>query len=95
MLSGFTARACLRWALSQNHKGQNAKVTRFSPLSAQCEAGNVKVVRAKWNDSFFAECENFPEATHDDQPDSAAGGFEMLARPQKVTAGAPIFRRAV
>jgi len=83
-LSGYVAKPSLT---------QKDKVTRFSPLSAQCEAGNVKVVNAKWNDAFFSECENFPEAAHDDQPDAAAGGYEMLAKPQKITAGPALFGR--
>jgi len=82
-LAGFNASASL---------SQKDKVTRFSPLSAQCEAGNVKVLKAPWNDAFITECENFPEATHDDQPDSAAGGYDMLVEPQKITAGASIRR---
>jgi len=36
------------------------KVTRFSPFSAQCEAGNVIVVRGSWNERFFEQLENFP-----------------------------------
>lgn len=43
------------------------KQTRSLPVSAQCEAGNIKVLRAPWNDAFFSELENFPEGAHDDQ----------------------------
>ncbi len=63
------------------------KITRAAPLSAQAEAGNVKLLRGPWNDAFLAELENFPEG-HDDQVDAAAGAFDMLTR-----AGEPRVRR--
>lgn len=54
------------------------KVTRSLPVSAQAEAGNIKVLRAKWNDEFFRELENFPEGLHDDIVDALSGGFLMI-----------------
>lgn len=54
------------------------KVTRASPVSAQAEAGNIKVKRAKWNDDFFKELENFPEGNHDDIVDALSGAFLMI-----------------
>ena len=43
------------------------KITRAKPVSAQCEFGNVMVLRAPWNKELFDELENFPEGKHDDQ----------------------------
>jgi len=57
------------------------KITRAGPLSAQAEAGNVKLLRGKWNREFLAELENFPEG-HDDQVDAAAAAFEALTGTQ-------------
>lgn len=54
------------------------KVTRCLPVSAQSEAGNIKVLRAKWNDDFFRELENFPEGNHDDIVDALSGAFLMI-----------------
>jgi len=54
------------------------KETRARPVSAQCEVGNVKVLRCIWNDSFFNEIENFPEGGHDDQVDALSGSFNEL-----------------
>ena len=54
------------------------KVTRASPVSAQAEAGNIKVLRAKWNEDFFKELENFPEGKHDDIVDALSGAFLMI-----------------
>ena len=55
------------------------KETRAKPVSAQCEAGNLMVLRAPWNDEFFNELENFPEGNHDDIVDTLSGAFNELA----------------
>lgn len=56
------------------------KVTRFSPFSAQAEAGNVYVVRGPWNERWLSELENFPpDKGHDDDADSTAQAFNALA----------------
>ena len=59
------------------YKVTKDKVTRASPVSAQAEAGNIKVLRGKWNEDFFKELENFPEGSHDDIVDSLSGAFLM------------------
>lgn len=74
MLSGYDAR-------SSTVTGD--KITRFSPFSAQAEAGNVKIVRGAWNERWLSELENFPPETgHDDDADSTAEAFNGLSRPQ-------------
>lgn len=55
------------------------KINRAKPVSAQCEAGNVMVLRAGWNEEFFTELENFPEGTHDDIVDVLSGAFNELS----------------
>jgi predicted phage terminase large subunit-like protein len=55
------------------------KITRCKPFSAQCEANNIKVLRAPWNDEFFNELENFPEGAHDDICDAASGAFNSMS----------------
>lgn len=55
------------------------KITRSKPVSAQSEAGNLRVLRAPWNDDFFNELENFPEGSHDDIVDCLSGGFNAMA----------------
>jgi predicted phage terminase large subunit-like protein len=57
---------------------QSAKITRFSPFSAQAEAGNVKILRGPWNTRWFDELEGFPEASHDDSADSTSRAFNTL-----------------
>ncbi|WP_435371435.1 phage terminase large subunit [Mesorhizobium liriopis] len=55
------------------------KATRAKPASAQAEAGNVKLVRGKWNDTFLDEVCSFPNAQHDDQVDAFADALNELA----------------
>lgn len=57
------------------------KITRFSPFSAQAEAGNVDVLRGEWNDRWFTALEGFPTAKHDDDPDSTSRAFDIVALP--------------
>lgn len=54
------------------------KIARAKPVSAQCEAGNIRVLRAPWNHDFFTELENFPEGSHDDIVDVLSGAFNEL-----------------
>lgn len=56
------------------------KITRAKAVSAQCEAGNVSVLRASWNQEFFNEVENFPDG-HDDIVDCLSGAFNNSSRP--------------
>lgn len=60
-------------------KPSKDKITRALPVSAQCEHGNIKLLRGDWNDSFLNEMENFPDAAHDDQVDALSGAFNELA----------------
>lgn len=55
------------------------KATRAAPFAAQCEAGNVRVVRADWNREFVDELTLFPNGRHDDQVDAASLAFNKLA----------------
>jgi predicted phage terminase large subunit-like protein len=71
MLAGYAARTEV---MSQN------KVTRAKPVSAQCEVGNIRVLRAPWNEEFFRELENFGDdyTGHDDIVDCLSGAFNNL-----------------
>jgi predicted phage terminase large subunit-like protein len=55
------------------------KVTRAAPLSSQAQAGNIYLLRAGWNSEFLDELDAFPNGTHDDQVDAAAGAFQFCA----------------
>ena len=68
MLSGYNVKA---------YKATKDKITRASSVSAQAEAGNIRVLRGFWNEEFFRELENFPEGSHDDIVDALSGAFLM------------------
>lgn len=54
------------------------KVTRAVPFLAACEAGKVSLLKRKWNKVWTDEFEDFPDATNDDQVDTAAIGYNVL-----------------
>lgn len=65
-----------------------SKQDRARPLSAQCEAGNVRLLRGNWNDAFINEACMFPTGQFMDQVDAASRAHaDLLAnRPQDVGA---------
>ena len=46
----------------------------------------VKLIEAKWNDTFVEELCAFPNGAHDDQVDAAAAAFRALVRRRSVRA---------
>jgi phage terminase large subunit-like protein len=54
-------------------------------LSAQAEAGNVKLVRGTWNDAYLNELENFDgsDGCVADQVDASSGAFHLLANVKR------------
>lgn len=66
------------------------KVTRAKPFRAQCEAGNVLLVRGEWNEAYIRELCNFPVGKNDDQVDGSSCAFnavllEPVPEPEWVT----------
>jgi predicted phage terminase large subunit-like protein len=64
------------------------KVEYSRPVSAQAEGksgyGNIKLLRAPWNESFLNELEAFPDGAHDDAVDALSRAFLELTRKQVV-----------
>lgn len=58
------------------------KATRAEPLAAQCEAGNVDIVRGDWNAAFLDEICAFPFGEFMDQVDAASRAFNDLSKPK-------------
>lgn len=56
-----------------------SKEVRAQSLVAQCEAGNVKLVRGTWNEQWLDEVSVFPFGKHDDCVDATADAFNELA----------------
>jgi predicted phage terminase large subunit-like protein len=55
------------------------KESRAQPLQAQAEAGNVKILDAKWNKPYLDVLCDFPTGKHDDDVDGTSGAFNQLA----------------
>lgn len=56
------------------------KEVRAQPVSAAAEAGNVKLIRGRWNTAFLDEVTMFPNGDHDDIVDVLSGAFTDLSR---------------
>lgn len=54
------------------------KVTRASPLAAQINVGNVRMLRAEWNEKLLDEFRMFPNGNNDDQVDGCARAFNAM-----------------
>lgn len=53
------------------------KLTRARAFRAQCQAGNVALLRAPWNKEYLDELANYP-GKHDDQVDGSSCAFNAL-----------------
>lgn len=69
-LSGFTVKAL---------PVTGDKMTRASPLAAQVNVGNVRMVRGDWNRATIEEMRNFPNAKNDDRIDAISDAFNEIA----------------
>lgn len=84
LLAGYNAKA-------KTMSGSGSKVERAAPFASQCEAGNVKLKKAPWNEAFISELADFTiddSHPHDDQVDASSLAFNQLAlhakRPLKI-----------
>jgi predicted phage terminase large subunit-like protein len=59
------------------------KIMRFGAFSAQCQAGNVYVLRGSWNEDYFTTLEAFPSMAHDDDVDASSGAYAMLTENEQ------------
>lgn len=71
-----------------------SKIQRSNPFRAQCEGGNVRIVRDRgvggaegrgWNEDYLRELATFPTGNHDDQVDASSAAFNaVLLEPKPV-----------
>ncbi|USE78998.1 phage terminase large subunit [Cupriavidus gilardii] len=54
------------------------KATRAAPFAAQVNVGNVKMLRAPWNDALIGEMRMFPNGAFDDQIDALSRAFNGM-----------------
>ena len=58
-----------------------SKQQRATPFASQWQNGNVEILIAPWNDSYFTQLESFPESKHDDMVDASSDSFNEVAAP--------------
>lgn len=56
----------------------DSKVERASPFRAQCQAGNVRLVRGDWNEAWLDEICSFPVGRNDDQVDATSNAANAI-----------------
>lgn len=61
------------------------KESRARPVSAQAEAGNIKIVRGPWNEALLDEMALFPSGSFKDQVDAMSRAFGELLKPAAKT----------
>lgn len=76
LLAGYDVRSAIE---------SGSKVERARPVSAQAEAGNIKLVKGPWNEAFLEELSMFPSGAHDDQVDALSGAFAELVTTSTYT----------
>jgi predicted phage terminase large subunit-like protein len=64
-------------------KVTGSKESRAQDFSAQCEPGNVKLLRGLWNGAWLNEHVAFPQGKYKDQVDSSGGAFSRLTSKRK------------
>jgi len=82
-----SAQVSLRELAGFNVKAERvtgSKTVRAMPFAAQCEAGNVRLVRGSWAPAYLDELTVFPAGTHDDQVDGTSGAFNKLTSRRTV-----------
>ena len=67
-----------------------AKETRAEPYSAQVEAGNVYILRGKWNKDYIDELTVFPNSDFSDQVDASSRAFSRLTKRKALLGGGAI-----
>ena len=80
---GYFERALLGYNVEpMSHTGGlSSKLSRWKPLAVAAKAGNVYLVKAKWNQAFVNELEGCTDGSqngHDDQTDAASGAYLKL-----------------
>lgn len=73
MLAGYNVRATTE---------SGSKLVRATPMAAQMNAGEVKLLRASWNKEYLEELSMFPGGRNDDQVDASSRAFSELIEPE-------------
>lgn len=61
----------------------DSKVERANPFRAQCEMGNVRLLRGPWNEAYLDVLTSFPVGKYDDDVDATSNAFNELVGTKK------------
>jgi predicted phage terminase large subunit-like protein len=61
----------------------DSKVERANPFRAQCEMGNVRLLRGQWNEAYLDVMTSFPVGKYDDDVDATSNAFNELVGMRK------------
>ena len=82
--SGVTAiehaASLLSGYMFEGEKATGPIEVRAGPFIAGCEAGRIKMVKAKWNQSVIDELNGFPDGENDDQIVALALAYNKLIK---------------
>lgn len=69
----------------KGYKSTGSKVDRARPVSPRAEAGDIRLMRADWNEDFLQEINAFTGdgKLHDDMVDALSGAYEMFTNAPK------------
>ncbi len=59
------------------------KATRAEPIASQINVGNVKMIKAPWNEAFIHELAIFPNGANDDQVDGMSRAYNETVTSKK------------
>lgn len=81
----YMVRALAGFNIRVNKPTKN-KTVRASPVSAQCQHGNLYMIRAPWNTPVLQTLENFSDdgVGHDDDVDALSGAFNELSQGNSI-----------
>lgn len=68
----------------EGHRPEGDKIQRADIWFAEASRGQFYCVKGNWNQSFFDQLDNFPEARHDDKIDSVSGARICIAPINKI-----------
>lgn len=72
-----------------------SKDVRLEPFRAQCEAGNVYLVKGAWNAEYIDELISIPNGRFRDQSDASSGSYNKLALARHKTSFAFSYTRGI
>jgi predicted phage terminase large subunit-like protein len=75
----------LRGFVAHTDRSDKKKELRADGMASGASIGDVRMLKADWNEVFLDELTAFPMGAHDDQVDAAAGAYNRLTRQDAIS----------